>query len=425
MFFVLISFGIRGGKPNRGICELSPTFAAAKIAKVNESTSVPVSMRLTRLQLLDFKNHEEVEMAMCAQVNCLLGDNGTGKTNILDAVHYLGNAKGYFNPIDSQNIRHGKGAFLVEGAFEVEEVDGKVEVDRVACAVAKGQKKLLKRNGKAYDKLADHVGRYPVVMIAPSDSVLVLDGSEVRRKWMDAVISQYDRPYLDRLIQYHHLVQQRNLLLRYFAENRIWDEAQLAPWNEQMVPLAEAIAAERGRFLAEFTPEFQRIHEGLSGGQESVGLALHTKVFPGAFSEALGNALEDDRRFRRCTVGIHKDDVDFRIGEYPLKRFGSQGQQKTFLLALRLAQVEHLAHRVGRRPILLLDDIFDKIDAHRAGALMKALGQADFGQVFISDTDGVRIPDLLNQAGVSHASWWVDRDGVRPLHDHDNFAEKP
>lgn len=376
-------------------------------------------MRLTRLQLLDFKNHHEVEMELCAQVNCLLGDNGTGKTNVLDAVHYLGNAKGYFNPIDSQNIRHGQGAFLVEGTFAVEAPDGDVELDRVACAVAKGQKKLLKRNGKAYGKLADHVGRYPVVMIAPSDSMLVLDGSEVRRKWMDAVISQYNRPYLDRLIQYHHLVQQRNILLRYFAENRTWDEAQLTPWDEQMVPLAESIAEERIRFLEEFTPEFQRIHRELSGGREQVGLTLHTKVFAGRFSESLQAARDDDRRLRRCTVGIHKDDVDFRIGEHPLKRFGSQGQQKTFLLALRLAQVEHLARRVGRRPILLLDDIFDKIDAHRAGALMKALGQADYGQVFISDTDNARIPALLSEAGVEHTCWWVDGDGVTPLHAED------
>ena len=396
-----------------------PLLRTAKIAKVTESTFHPVSMRLTRLQLLDFKNHREVEMELCAQVNCLLGDNGTGKTNVLDAVHYLGNAKGYFNPIDSQNIRHGQGAFLVEGTFAVEASDGDEELDRVACAVAKGQKKLLKRNGKAYGKLADHVGRYPVVMIAPSDSMLVLDGSEVRRKWMDAVISQYNRPYLDRLIQYHHLVQQRNILLRYFAENRTWDEAQLMPWDEQMVPLAESIAEERIRFLEEFTPEFQRLHQDLSGGREQVGLTLHTKVFAGRFSEALQAARDDDRRLRRCTVGIHKDDVDFRIGDHPLKRFGSQGQQKTFLLALRLAQVEHLARRVGRRPILLLDDIFDKIDAHRAGALMKALGQADYGQVFISDTDNARIPALLSEAGVEHACWWVDGDGIQPLHAED------
>ena len=392
-----------------------PLLRTAKIAKVTESTFRPVSMRLTRLQLLDFKNHREVEMDLCDQVNCLLGDNGTGKTNVLDAVHYLGNAKGYFNPIDSQNIRHGQSAFLVEGTFAVEAPDGDLEFDRVACAVAKGQKKLLKRNGKAYGKLADHVGRYPVVMIAPSDSMLVLDGSEVRRKWMDAVISQYNRPYLDRLIQYHHLVQQRNILLRYFAENRTWDEAQLMPWDEQMVPLAESIAEERIRFLEEFTPEFQRIHQDLSGGREQVGLTLHTKVFVGRFTESLQAARDDDRRLRRCTVGIHKDDVDFRIGDHPLKRFGSQGQQKTFLLALRLAQVEHLARRVGRRPILLLDDIFDKIDAHRAGALMKALGQADYGQVFISDTDNARIPALLSEAGVEHVCWWVDGDGIQPL----------
>lgn len=353
-------------------------------------------------------------MHLCAQVNCLLGDNGTGKTNVLDAVHYLGNAKGYFNPIDSQNIRHGQPSFMVEGTFGLEEAD-RFEEDRVVCAVVKGQKKVLKRNGKAYQKLADHVGRYPVVMIAPADAALLHDGSEVRRKWMDQVISQYDRPYLDRLIQYHHLVQQRNNLLRYFAENRTFDAAQLVPWDEQMVPLAEAIAAQRAVFVAEFEPEFQRIHADLCQGREAVGLSLHTKVEAGAFAGLLQAAQSDDRRLRRSTAGVHKDDVDFSIGDHALKRFGSQGQQKTFLLALRLAQVEHLAHRVGRRPILLLDDIFDKIDAHRAGALMNVLGRARFGQVFISDTDQERIPRLLKAAGVPFASWWVDDSGVQSM----------
>ncbi len=353
-------------------------------------------------------------MSLCGQVNCLLGDNGTGKTNVLDAVHYLGNAKGYFNPIDSQNIRHGQPSFMVEGIFGVEE-GGTTEEDRVVCAVVKGQKKVLKRNGKAYAKLADHIGRYPVVMIAPADAGLVHDGSEVRRKWMDQVISQYDRPYLDRLIQYHHLVQQRNNLLRYFAENRVFDEEQLMPWDERMVPLAEAIAGQRQAFIEEFVPEFQRVHGELCQGKETVGLTLHSKVAEGAFAGALREARGDDRRLRRSTVGVHKDDVDFSLGDHALKRFGSQGQQKTFLLALRLAQVEHLARRVGRRPILLLDDIFDKIDAHRAGALMEVLGRARFGQVFISDTDSERIPKLLEAAEVPFDAWWVDAEGVVPL----------
>jgi DNA replication and repair protein RecF len=393
-----------------------PLLQRAKIAKVNESENNPMSMRLSRLQLLDFKNHAEVELDLCSHVNCFLGDNGAGKTNVLDAVHYLGNAKGYFNPIDSQNIRHGRDAFLVEGTFSLDSADGE-ELDRVACAVAKGQKKLLKRNGKAYGKLADHVGRYPVVMIAPADAVLVLEGSEVRRKWMDMVISQYDRPYLDRLMQYQHLVQQRNNLLRYFAENRTWDEDQLAPWDERMVPLAEEISAERARFLEEFEPEFKRIHHGLCGGKEDVSLARVSLVETGSFGKALMEARANDRRLRRSTVGIHKDDIDFRIGDHPLKRFGSQGQQKTFLLALRLAQVEHLAKRVGRRPILLLDDIFDKIDAHRAGALMETLGHARFGQVFISDTNPYRIPKLLEEAGVPFSAWWVETEGIQPWAD--------
>ncbi len=421
MLSFLISSGILRGKSRATSAGRSPLLRTAKIAKVTESETSPIRMRLTRLQLLDFKNHEEVELDLCPQVNCLLGDNGTGKTNVLDAVHYLGNAKGYFNPIDSQNIRHGREAFLVEGAFALDDGAGE-ETDRVACAVAKGQKKLLKRNGKAYSKLADHVGRYPVVMIAPADAELILDGSEVRRKWMDMVISQYDRPYLDRLIQYQHLVQQRNNLLRFFAENRVWDEGQLEPWDERMVPLAESIAAERARFLAEFTPEFDRIHASLCEGRESVGMSLSTKVKSGEFGQALVEAREDDRRLRRSTVGVHKDDVLFRIGDHPLKRFGSQGQQKTFLLALRLAQVEHLARRVGRRPILLLDDIFDKIDAHRAGALMSTLAGERFGQVFISDTDPERIPGLLRDAEVPFAAWHVTQDGVIAIPESGNTS---
>ena len=413
MYF-LISFGNRSGKPRSHQRTIGPLLRTAKIAKVTESKTPPSGMRLLRLQLLDFKNHPEVEMTLCAQVNCLLGDNGAGKTNVLDAVHYLGNAKGYFNPIDSQNIRHGQPSFMVEGTFALDEGEGE-EQDRVACAVVKGQKKVLKRNGKAYAKLADHIGRYPVVMIAPADSALLHDGSEVRRKWMDQVISQYDRPYLDRLIQYHHLVQQRNNLLRYFAENRTFDEEQLIPWDERMVPLATSIAAQRAVFIAEFVPEFQRIHAELCRGREEVGLALHTKVKAASFAEALQAARDDDRRLRRSTVGVHKDDVDFRLGDHALKRFGSQGQQKTFLLALRLAQVEHLDARVGRRPILLLDDIFDKIDAHRAGALMEVLGRTEFGQVIISDPDNERIPALLREAAVPFNAWWVDGEGVRAM----------
>ncbi|RPG80869.1 MAG: DNA replication/repair protein RecF [Crocinitomicaceae bacterium TMED114] len=421
MLSFLISSGILRGKSRATSEGRSPLLRTAKIAKVTESETSSIRMCLTRMQLLDFKNHEEVELDLCPQVNCLLGDNGTGKTNVLDAVHYLGNAKGYFNPIDSQNIRHGREAFLVEGAFALDDGAGE-QTDRVACAVAKGQKKLLKRNGKAYSKLADHVGRYPVVMIAPADAELILDGSEVRRKWMDMVISQYDRPYLDRLMQYQHLVQQRNNLLRFFAENRVWDEGQLEPWDERMVPLAESIAAERARFLAEFTPEFDRIHTSLCKGRESVGMSLSTKVKSGEFGKALVEAREDDRRLRRSTVGVHKDDVLFRIGDHPLKRFGSQGQQKTFLLALRLAQVEHLARRVGRRPILLLDDIFDKIDAHRAGALMSTLAGERFGQVFISDTDPERIPALLRDAEVPFAAWHVTQDGVVAITEPSNTS---
>jgi DNA replication and repair protein RecF len=287
-----------------------------------------------------------------------------------------------------------------------------LRTDRVVCAVKRGQKKSFKRNDKLYTKLADHIGKFPVVMIAPSDTELIHGGSEVRRRLMDQIISQFDRGYLDRLMDYNRLLLQRNNLLRYFAENRKWDPEQIAPWNERMVPMATFIHEARKVFITRFVETFDGIHRELCGGREQVGLDYSSGLSTGDFAAQLSEAAPDDRRLRRTTVGVHKDDLSCTLGGRPIKRFGSQGQQKTFLLALRLAQVAYLAKAVGRPPILLLDDIFDKIDQHRAGALMAHVASNDFGQVIITDTALGRIPALLRAAGIEPRVFAVSPDGV-------------
>ena len=353
-------------------------------------------MRLEHLHLVHFKNHAGADLNLGPQVNCFLGDNGSGKTNVLDAVHYLCFCKSYFNPIDAQNIAHGEPFMLVQGDFE--RLGTK---ERVSCGVQRGAKKQFKRNDKPYSRLAEHIGRFPAVMIAPDDAELIQGGSEIRRKWMDAVISQYDRAYLDALIDVNKALVQRNALLRYFAENRTFDAGLLAPWNTRIAPKAATIAKARRAFIDQFMPGFLSTYAEISGGAEEVGLSLTTHVSEDAeaIEASMLAAQDEDRRLRRTTVGVHKDDVVFTLGDHAMKRFGSQGQQKSFLVALRLAQLAFIEEATGVKPILLLDDIFDKIDEKRVEALMKRVTNGTFGQVFITDTHLGRIPDMFAATG--------------------------
>lgn len=367
-------------------------------------------MVLEQLHLHNFKNHTGSDLTFGSQVNCLLGDNGSGKTNVLDAVHYLCHTKSYFNPIDGQNIAHGEDQMLVQGQFLRHD-----QREKVSCAIARGVKKVFRWNEKAYDRLADHVGRFPAVMIAPDDAALIHEGSEMRRKWLDSVISQSDRAYLKNIMSYNKALNQRNALLRYFAENRTWDEESLALWDAQLVPLAVAIRARRVAFIEAYSPIFQAVHEDITQGVESVGLVYRSDVgaSEAAFEQQLRAARDDDRRLRRSTCGTHKDDVLFQLGEYLLKRFGSQGQQKSFLIALRLSQLEHIEEATGVKPILLLDDIFDKIDDKRVKSLMRRVTSGTFGQVFITDTDVDRIPQMFQETGADVKVYLVEQGEVK------------
>lgn len=350
-------------------------------------------MILEQLSVLNFKNYREANIYPDPHVNIFTGLNGQGKTNLLDAIHYLSFCKSYFNPIDRQNILHGEEFFVVEGLF-----DREGEKDKIYCGVKKGQKKVFKRNKTEYEKLAEHIGRYPSVVISPYDKDLISEGSEVRRKFVDSIISQYNRPYLDDLIAYNQVLRQRNSLLKYFWENRTFEADNLEVWNIQLVDLAEKIHAERRKFVDAFEPVFLGHYAAISGNAEDVKIHYSSHLNQGNFAQVLDQSQEKDRRTQYTNVGTHKDDLKFGIsGGHPLKKFGSQGQQKTFLIALKLAQFDLVKEATGRVPILLLDDIFDKIDDVRVQHLMKLVSDHNFGQIFITDTHAERIERIFEE----------------------------
>ena len=347
-------------------------------------------MILKELHIVNFKNIAEASLDLSEGFNCFVGRNGVGKTNVLDAVYHLSMCKSFFGLSDQQNIRHGEAFFMVQGVYAREGGD---EVE-VCYAMKRGQKKVLKKNGKVYSRLSEHVGLLPLVMIAPEDALLIDGGSEERRRLMDGIISQYNREYLYQLIRYNRVLAQRNALLR-GAEGKRLDGEMLEAWDGQLAESGEEIMRERRRFLEEFTGMFRRYYEALSLSREEVELAYKPSVGTGSLLEAFRVSWERDRVLMYTTTGIHRDDLSFSIGAYPIKKLGSQGQKKTFLVALKLAQYAWLARMTGVKPLLLLDDIFDKLDADRVAQIVQVVGQAAFGQVFITDTHRERLDEIL------------------------------
>lgn len=347
-------------------------------------------MHLRRLSVLHFRNHREAELELGPQVNCITGPNGTGKTNLLDALHYLGLCKSYFEAQDMHNVLHGEDFFLVKGTLATPEGD-----DELSCAVRKGQRKVFTRNRKEYDRLADHVGRLPVVVITPYDGQLVLDGSEVRRRFLDGLIAQFDRAYLEALMRYNRALAHRNLLLKEAWKGGL-TPGMVEPWDEQLVAHGEAVHAARQAFMADLVPLLEQHYAGITSGPERVELTYRSELSERPLREVLQRQWERDITAGHTTGGVHKDDLLFTIGGQPLKRYGSQGQQKTYLIALKLAQFDLTATRMGRKPLLLLDDIFDKIDPQRMRHLLRLLGGGRFGQVVITDTDAARLHQAID-----------------------------
>jgi len=359
------------------------------------------AVHLKTLTLLNYKNIADATFGFDEKINCFTGRNGVGKTNVLDAIYQLAYGRSYFNPMAVQNIRHGTDFFVVDGTFEK---DGRTE--QVVCSLKKGQKKILKRNGKEYEKLSDHVGFIPLVIISPSDRDLITEGSDARRSFVDAVISSQDAPYLHDLIQYQKVLAQRNALLKYFAANRTFDPETLGIYDAQMTALGQPIHEKRKKFLDGFIPIFCRHHNAIADSAENVSLSYQSDLSHGSYPENLAAALQRDRLLQYSTSGIHKDDLLFEIDGHPIRKFGSQGQQKSYLIALKLAQFEFLRKRSGSKPILLLDDIFDKLDETRVGKLVEMVRHDDFGQIFISDTHAARTEDIVRS---THQSYKIFR----------------
>ncbi len=354
-------------------------------------------MLLRQLSLINYKNFESKELLFDSKINCFVGDNGVGKTNILDAIYHLSFGKSYFNPISSQNIRHGEDFFVIDGTFEK---DGRDE--KVVCSLKKNNKKIIKRNGKAYDRFADHIGFLPLVIISPADRDLIIEGSETRRKFIDGVISQSDKDYLQNLINYNKVVSQRNALLKYFAANRTYNKDTLAVYNEQLNNYGTAIFEKRTEFLKAFIPIFQEQYVAITGGTEQVGLSYESKLLNIQLIDLLEQNTDKDRALQYTSVGVHKDDLSFEISGYPIKKFGSQGQQKSYLIALKFAQFHFMKAQSQVTPLLILDDIFDKLDENRVSHIIGMVNNENFGQIFISDTHAERTEEIIKKIHQSY-----------------------
>lgn len=347
---------------------------------------------LKSLSLINYKNIAEHTFEFDSKINAIVGKNGIGKTTILDAIYHLAIGKSYFNPLATQNIKHGEDFFVLDGQFEKE-----LRTEQILCSYKKGQKKILKRNGKIYERFSEHIGLIPIVIISPSDVDLIMEGSETRRRFIDNVISTSDPAYLSTLINYQKTVAQRNALLKYFAANHVFDVDNLTVYNEQMIEMGKILFEKRKYFLGQFVPIFQKYYQIISENAEEVSIIYESQLTENSFETLLALHLQKDRIAQFSTAGVHKDDLVFTIDTYPIKKYGSQGQQKSFLIALKLAQFEMIKNQSKTLPILLFDDIFDKLDAYRVQQIINMVNEDVFGQIFISDTHPERTEKIIKQ----------------------------
>lgn len=348
-------------------------------------------MQLSRIHLVQFKNYADQLLEFSPRLNGFVGQNGMGKTNLLDAIYYLCMGKSYFATTDQYIVQHEQDFFRLVGVFLQEE-----RKDQVVAKVKPRKSKDLELNGKRYDRLVDHVGRFPVVIVVPDDTQLIHEGSEERRRFLDNTLSQLDGIYLGHLLQYNKVLKQRNALLKQRA-GRALPEDLLSVYDQQLAVPAQYIYERRTAFVEAFVPPFQHAHGAICGGQETVSLRYRSHLAEKTLPEILAECREKDRILERTTQGIHRDELVFKLGGHPLKRLGSQGQLKSFVLALKLAQYRFLQAERQLSPILLLDDIFDKLDPERVKQLLAYILAEDFGQIFLSDTDEQRIRTVLQQ----------------------------
>jgi len=359
-------------------------------------------MQLQSLQLINFKNYAEVRVNFSSKINVLVGKNGSGKTNLLDAIYYLAFTKSAVSGADNFCVRHGEQQFLLKGMFKRSD-----ELKEITSAFQTGGRKIFREGAIEYQKLSDHIGKYPVVLIAPDDTDLVKEGSEARRKFFDSIISQLDRTYLESLIQYNHALKQRNSLLKMFFDTNTFDAAALETYDDMLVTLGATVYEKRQSFVSGFGPVFKRFYNFIVA-EEEAAILYNSELNHTGFEEGLRQNRSRDLASQRTGFGIHRDDYNFTLGPGDLKRLGSQGQQKSFIIALKLAQFEVIKRDKGFTPLLLLDDIFDKLDDFRIEKLLELIKNDELGQLFITDARPDRTAALLKQIGASSAVFKVE-----------------
>lgn len=362
-------------------------------------------MRIECISLLNYRNLTDVNIEFSSGINCLIGSNGMGKTNLLDAIYYLSFCKSAVAAVDTSNIMHEEPFFMLQGRYCSDSGLG----DEVSCGLKRGEKKQFKKNGKLYERLSDHIGSIPLVMVSPADSELIVGGSDERRRFMDVVISQYDKGYLNALIRYNRALQQRNVLLRSEYEP---DSEMISLIEDMMVAEAAVIYEARHRFIEELIPVFTTYHNMITGGGEIVGLSYRSHMNDGDLGVMLKASRVDDRRLGHTSKGVHRDELVMLLCGYPLKKEGSQGQNKSFLVSLKLAQYDFLRRKGGETPLLLLDDIFDKLDSKRVEQIVKLVSGNDFGQIFITDVNREHIDAILEQIGKEYRLFEVQDGNV-------------
>ena len=366
-------------------------------------------MILEKLSIINYKNIASATLELSPKINCFIGQNGVGKTKVLDAIYFLSFCHSANNPIDSQVIMHGQEFFMLEGFYSEELTENSYDY-HISCGLKRGTKKHFKRNKKEYKRLSEHIGLIPVVVVAPSDTLLIDGGSEERRRLMDMVISQYDRSYIDAMNRYNKALQQRNVLLKQEEEP---DIEVISLFEEQMAEEGEKIYKLRKAFVEELIPIFQRIHETISENREQVSLNYVSHCQRGPLLEVIQRDRFKDRALGYSLHGIHRDDLEFMLGGHPMKREGSQGQNKTFVIALKLAQFDFLKRTNSRTtPLLLLDDIFDKLDAQRVEQIVKLVAGDDFGQIFITDTNRDHLDQILSASSHDYKIFHVDNGEI-------------
>ncbi len=371
-----------------------------------------LNMLLKKLTLINFKNFDQVELELSPKINCFTGYNGVGKTNLLDALYYLSFCKSHFNPIDSQNIKHGQEFFVIQGEYV-----RKDETEYIHCGLKKGHRKKFQRNKVDYQRLADHIGFIPLVMKSPADINFIYDGSEERRKFLDSVISQFNHSYLDDLLHYNRALTQRNKLLKELTGNHHQISETLDIYDEQLVLFGDRIFEKRKVFTTEILPIFQEFYQHISQGNEEVQLIYQSQLAETPLKSLLEMSRDRDKILQFTTKGIHKDDLLLNIGNQPLKKFGSQGQQKTYLVALKFAQYDFIKKETGLNPILLLDDIFDKLDRSRVRQIIELVTHNHFGQIFITDTNKDRLFDLLRTGKTDYFVFNIDKNNIQKSED--------